>query len=131
MPTNGQSQETMRQTTMSTGSIPAGAGDFKVVNIRRQIHGRERRVRVLTFTTHDGFVGESRTFKHREAYEAAVAARATALFEAREASINATPRSSFERVNKPAPAAQLLNAISESMLFSEVERRGYEVAIAS
>jgi tRNA A37 methylthiotransferase MiaB len=35
----------------------------------------------------------------------------------------------YERCNKPAPAAQLLHVLPESMLFSEVERRGFEVLL--
>lgn len=108
--------------------IPAGAGAFSVVNGKAMIRGKVRRTRVLVFTTHDGYVGESRLFKHREAYEAAVAARASAQFAARQASITALPSS--RPCDKPAPAVQLLHALKDTILFSEVERRGYEVSIA-
>jgi hypothetical protein len=108
--------------------IPSHAGKFAIVREKRIIRGRSVRVASLVFTAHDGFVGESIArrgrFDHREAYEAANAARARALV----ASGNAVPKP-YERCNKPAPAVQLLHAISEHLLFSEVERRGYEVAV--
>lgn len=113
---------------MSSNRIPAGAGTFRIVTEKREVRGRTIRARVLVFTSHDGFVGESRTWNHREAYEAAVAERAAAVFKVREAEMNRVPKP-HERCDKPAPAAQLLHQIAESMLFSEVERRGYEVAI--
>jgi hypothetical protein len=109
--------------------IPAGAGEFRVVNCRRKVRGVERRVRVLVFTAHDGFTGESYRFSHREAYEAAVAERASALFKAREQAANQPPKP-YATCNKPAPAAQLLHVIKDTLLFEEVERRGYEVAVA-
>lgn len=119
---------------MSNSHIPSSAGTFRVVREKRIIRGRAVRVCTLVFTTHDGFVGESiprhGRFDHRAAYEAAVAARASALFAAGQAAMNRTPKP-WEVVNKPAPAAQLLTAIKDTLLFSEVERRGYEVAIPS
>lgn len=126
----------MRQTKMNTMSqhIPASAGSFRIVREKRIIRGRAVRVCTLVFTTTDGFVGESiprhGRFDHRGAYEAAVAARAAALFKASQAAANQLPRSAFERVHKPAPSATLLHAIKDTLLFSEVERRGFEVSFA-
>jgi hypothetical protein len=117
--------------------IPSTAGTFRVVREKKIIRGRSVRTCTLVFTTHDGFVGESIPrnghFAHREAYENALAARAAALFRARGIVANALPKP-WERCDKPAPVAALSyvphpEKLTDSSLFSEVERRGYEVCL--
>lgn len=131
MPISGQSQATHVINIMST--IPKSAGAFYVRRDKVTIRGKTVRTATLVFTTTDGYVGEAPVkngrFDHQLAYKRALEARATAQLAARTAAANVTPTSAWERCNKPAPVAQLLNAISESMLFTEVERRGYEVAL--
>lgn len=83
-------------------------------SVEKSGRGRHR-VRVLLFTTHDGFVGRSHTHDHRAAYEAAVAERAKAQLIA------------LTNAPKPAPHAQLLHTLDDSTLFREVERRGYAI----
>lgn len=117
---------------MSMNQIPKAAGTFNVRREKQIIRGRSVRTCTLVFTTPDGFVGESvprhGRFDHRAAYEAALAARASAQWRASIAEKNRVPRPG-ETCNKPAPVAQLLHAIHESTLFGEVERRGYEIVI--
>lgn len=108
---------------MSNHRIPASAGQFSVFTGKRQIRGRTKRVRVLVFTTVDGYVGESTRFNHREAYEAALALKASTTFNALAAYV---PKP-YERCAKPAPEARMLHQLDESTLFSEVERRGWAV----
>ena len=117
--------------------IPSTAGTFRVVREKKIIRGRAVRMCTLVFTTHDGFVGESiprhGRFDHVGAYEAALAARAAALFRARGMEANTLPKP-WERVHKPAPSAVLAYVphpagLSDSNLFDEVERRGYEVHV--
>lgn len=106
---------------MSTNSIIRRprelAGTF---SIRKEGRG-SRRVRILVFTSHDGYVGESRTWSHEDAYRAAVAKRLAAL----QASARATASN-----QKPAPVAQLVQTMHESVLMAELERRGYEIHVA-
>lgn len=115
--------------------IPTGAGSSRLVRENITVHGRRVRVARVVFTTHDGFVGESR-LRHGEfgaalhaAYEAAVAERARALFRAREEAANVLP-SAAPQAPKPAPAVQLLHCIKDTFLCSELERRGYEISLA-
>jgi len=121
--------------------IPASAGSSRLVRENITVRRRQGRVARILFTTHDGFVGEATVrngmFREttRTAYEAAVAERASALFKAGQVAANVLPRSSYERVNKPAPAAIVAfvphpEKLSDSALFSEVEARGYEVCFA-
>jgi hypothetical protein len=116
--------------TMSS-QIQRNAGTFKVVRGYAMIRGQRKRTATLVFTSHDGYVGESRArmgrFDHEEAYRNAMAKRDAAIRAKLEAA-NPPPKT-WERCNKPAPVAQLLHSISEHLLFSEVERRGFEVAI--
>lgn len=120
-----------------SSQIPTSAGTFSLRREKKIIRGRAVRTCTLVFTTHDGFVGESvprhGKFCHREAYENALAARAAALFRARGIVAHELPKP-WERVHKPAPAAVLAyvphpESLPDSSLFSEVERRGYEVHI--
>jgi hypothetical protein len=115
--------------------IPTGAGSSRLVRENIIVRGRKVRVPLIVFTTHDGFMGEAvmhrgqSAIATREAYEAAVAQRAAALFKAQQASMHALP-SYLPQAPKPAPEAQLLNALKDTVLFSEVERRGWAIAPA-
>jgi hypothetical protein len=117
--------------------IPTGAGSSRLVRENINVRGRKVRVARIVFTTHDGFMGEailrgSAGPAIREAYEAAVAARAAALFKAQQATVSRTVTEPVSRsiTEKPAPEAKLLTAIKDTLLFSECERRGYLVSFA-
>lgn len=111
---------------MSMQRIPVTAGQFLVFTGKRRVGGRERRVRVLQFVTADNYIGESRTFNHREAYENAIAERARSKYDA---DVNRLPKPWETCAKQPAPAP-LIRYIDDSTIFSEVERRGYEVHVA-
>lgn len=104
--------------TVSQTSIRRAHECTGAYSVTKSGRGRHR-VRVLTFTTHDGFVGHSPAWSHQDAYDAAVAERAKAQLIV------------LTHAPKPAPSAPLLHAIDDSTLFSEIERRGYVVVPAA
>ena len=94
----------------------------------------------FVFTSHDGFVAEMpmkgrRSWQEmwQEAYHAAMAQRAGAMYEAQMKAACEVPVPGA-KCNKPAPVAKIefvphVIKLSDSALFGEVEPRGYEVAI--
>ena len=113
-------------------NIGTGEGTFSVSRGKKMIRGKLTRVSSLVFTTNDGIRGESWKFDHREAYEAAMAAKAQASF----ANAHRVPVA-HETCRKAPPPAKIvftklmpkLSALDESTLFAEVERRGYVVNV--
>ncbi len=124
--------------------IPASAGVFKPVTVKRQIRGRTIRVRTLVLVSHDGFVVErlmSEVFRRgprlvNEEMAAEVnAIRGRAVYAAQLEAAQAAPApKTYERCSKAPPVATVAfvphpEKLTDSQLISVLEERGYDVAI--
>jgi len=128
------------------GHIPSFEGRFTVQTEKNKNRaGKTVRSRWLVYTTHDGFVGAVPIAElarkgwqqmYAEAKAQADAKRARCVYEQQLAALqelSAAPQP-WARCDKPAPVAHIEFApkpekLSDSALFEEVERRGFEIHI--